>query len=399
MKRLLSLCLSAGLAVWLAGCTFQVGCGLDESPYGEIPEKEQLTLRAEWPAYDPSVDHVTLFMENLTQRDLTAEGGEDLEVYREGTWRQVSRREKNAPEPGRVVPAGQTAAVEVSLSDYDLSDDPEGKFRIVKKVDGDFYAAQFTIGQSRITADTPYGFAPLENLTGEYHKEQAAADGCVGAGSGEEDAVIEAFFEKVRLSVPCQLRIFHQAAEGGCVVDVIYERVRQADRFLWRMRDLQTGEGGITERFYSFLVTDGSGVFLSDWNRWSEDRSGENTAVLSGKGSEKWVETVEALSEKEPLCRVWNQKGDAWAASGGGHLTFSFQTEETGSVQNLNDVPEGFERIEEIAWAGQHSQWLEQEGIQIHEGTLLLISNWIGQKRYYAIYDTAAQALQSYILL
>lgn len=121
--------------------------------------------------------------------------------------------------------------------------------------------------------------------------------------------------------------------------------------------------------------------------------------MLSGKGSEKWVETVEALSEKEPLCRVWNQKGNAWAASGGGHLTFSFQTEETGSVQNLNDVPEGFERIEEIAWAGQHSQWLEQEGIQIHEGTLLLISNWIGQKRYYAIYDTAAQALQSYILL
>ena len=49
-------------------------------------------------------------------------------------------------------------------------------------------------------------------------------------------------------------------------------------------------------------------------------------------------------------------------------------------------------------WADGHTQWLEKEGIQVTADTLLLVGSRWEDGQWYAVYDTAADALQSYIL-
>ncbi|MBU5627468.1 hypothetical protein KQI82_11165 [Oscillibacter sp. MSJ-2] len=410
MKRFLALWLAAGLAVWLTGCAKTPGpveSGLEESPYGEQDMGEAFRLSSEWPAYDSSVEEVTIFLDNLTGTDAESGGAFEIETSIDGGWRQLTERESALwPEESLTIPAGGTAALRCRLSNYDLTGFEEGVFRIVMELCGKHYAAEFAIGESPITAETPYGFLPLEELSRDYGPEDR--DGCLVSGPKgvENGAAMDEFLKKVGLGVPCQLRILNTAAGGGAVLtDVIYEPVNGADRFLWRC-DATRGQGddlgaGIAENTYSFLVTDGSDISLSNWSGWKEDHAERDMSILWDEAARPWVAHVEEMARRageDCTYRIWNQSGTASAGLTGEELVFSFQTHEKGVIQLLNDVPEGFERIEEISWANQHTQWLEQEGIQIDENTLLLISNEYDSRHYYAIYDIDAEALQSYVL-
>ncbi|QNL45295.1 hypothetical protein H8790_04565 [Oscillibacter hominis] len=407
MKRFLALWLTAGLAIWLTGCVTAppVEVGLKESPYGKQDPGEAFALSAEWPVYDPSVDEVTLFLDNLTGEDAVSSGAFELEVSIDGSWCQLEERESALwPEEALSIPAGETAALRCRLSNFDLAGIKEGTFRIVTELGGQYYTAEFAIGESPITADTPYGFLPLEELSRDYRPEDG--DGCLISGPQgvENGEAMDAFLKKVSLGVPCQLRVVHAPTEGGVVLtDVIYEPVNGMNRFLWRCdatRDQGDGlAAGIAENTYSFLVSDGSDISLSNWSSWAESHAERDVSILWGEAARPWITHVEELGGGvDCTYRVWNQEGTASAGLTGENLTFFFQTGEKGAIQLLNDAPEGFERIEEITWANQHTQWLEQEGIQIDENTLLLISNEYDAKHYYAIYDIDAEALQSYVL-
>lgn len=410
MKRFLALWLAAGLAVWLTGCVKTPGPaenGLEESPYGKQDMGEKFTLAVEWPVYDPSVDEVTLFLENLTGEDAESSAFFELETSIDGSWYQLKERESALwSEETLSIPAGKTAALRCLLSNYDLAGMEEGAFRIVMELDGQRYTAEFAIGESPITAETPYGFLPLEELSRDYEPEDG--DGCLisspqGVKNGE---AMDGFLKKVGLGIPCQLRVVNVAAGGGMVLtDVIYEPVNGTDRFSWRYDATRGKEDdladGIAENTYSFLVTDGSDISLSNWSGWEEAHAERDVSILWGEAARPWIAHVEELARRggaDCTYRVWNQNGTANAGLTEEDLVFSFQTAEKGAIQLLNDVPEGFERIEELFWADQHTQWLEQEGIQIDENTLLLISNEYDAKHYYAIYDIDAEALQSYVL-
>lgn len=76
------------------------------------------------------------------------------------------------------------------------------------------------------------------------------------------------------------------------VIDVIYED----GSFLWRMR---SGGEEVTERRLSYLVTDGTDIYLSDGADWDAgERYGDQRVFLvpplQGK---EWVADVEAMTE------------------------------------------------------------------------------------------------------
>lgn len=51
-----------------------------------------------------------------------------------------------------------------------------GEYRLVKEVGGSTLYAEFSLGESPYTAETPYGYAPLEELPEEYGIQDLDSD-------------------------------------------------------------------------------------------------------------------------------------------------------------------------------------------------------------------------------
>lgn len=86
--------------------------------------------------------------------------------------------------------------------------------------------------------------------------------------------LIPAFLGKVAMDVPCQLRTVQAYGESRpMVIDVIYED----GTFLWKMRDA----GEITQRCFSYIVTDGTDLYLSNGADWDAgERYGDKRVFL-----------------------------------------------------------------------------------------------------------------------
>ena len=170
------------------------------------------------------------------------------------------------------LPAGESWAFPCALSLFDF-DFTEGAYRVVKDVavlpGGALYVyLLFTLAEgARVSAEAPYGFWPLEEVPEEAASAELAEGGAMvftEAGTENPD-LAEEFLDKVSLGIPCQLRTVQDYHESWpMVIDVIYEN----DSFLWRMR---TG-GEITEKRFSYIVTDGTDVYLSNGADWRARR-------------------------------------------------------------------------------------------------------------------------------
>lgn len=285
-------------------------------------------MALEHPVYDPSVTSCTYFVRNGTEK--TVEFGEVymLQRWERGQW-------KNSPGDQRVIfidiayqlEPGGTKALTCWLG----GEREPGSYRLVKEVGGETLYTQFQLGESHYTAANPYGFVPLEELD-----RIPDLQGPVSPEGGPGD--LAEFVRKVVLDVPCQLRLIQgegpvteliyegrhlqvreletepdapglpQPAQGeGAVTDVIYE-----NRHLL-LRKLE--EGRITERRFSYLITDGQNLLLSNWADWAP---GREAALLLPKAEAGLVEAVKAItadrlaSNSARFC-VWSEDGE-WDA-------------------------------------------------------------------------------------
>ena len=335
MRKLLSLLLCVLL---LSGCggvempsaaDSGTGGGADSLAVTEVRTDRlsgDCVMTTEYPVYGPDVDTVTVLIENRSEEPLETGADFSVEVdLGEGGELDWFRLE---PAGGGdlcwfaieyVVEPGGTLALPCDLSCYDRSAFPGGHFRIVKTVGGKVCTAEFTVSEDApITAETPYGFAPLEGLPPDYTADAAAADGCVVFATGkdvENGGAMDTFLTKAAMNIPCQVRLARFAAAGTVTVeDVVHEDVSGIGcRFAYRR-----WENGAAEpvRYFSFLNTDGWYIYLSDALIWNDSRISEPLELLAGDEAEPYMAAIQdwadAMAEGNATrCRVWNPSGTA----------------------------------------------------------------------------------------
>ena len=220
------------------------GCGEQETDAGEPPAEQEtssgsfsLELDTEWDVYDPSAEEIWCILSYEGEGDPLEFGAEyRLEVQTDSGWEQVPFVEGTGWDSVLyTLHVGESWAFPcvLSLFDYSFTD---GTYRVVKEIGDQTLTAEFTLTDgAAISAETPYGFGPMEDLPEDWDTAEAAASGAVvftEAGVENSDAAAT-FLEKVSLGIPCQLRTLQNYYESWpMLIDVIYEN----DSFRWRMR-------------------------------------------------------------------------------------------------------------------------------------------------------------------
>ena len=366
MKRIWS-CLLALLL--LAGCGGEAQESAGEAPAEEAPAAGSYSLEmiTEWAEYDPSADTIWCVLSHEGEGEPLEFGSEyRLEVRTDSGWEQVPFAEGTGwDDILYTLPAGESWAFPCVLSLFGC-DFTEGTYRVVKEVavlpgETEFtlpVEAEFTLAEgARISAETPYGFGPMEDLPEDWDTAEATASGAVvftEAGMENSDAAAT-FLEKVSLGIPSQLRTLQNYYESWpMLIDVIYD----GSSFFWRMR---TG-GEITEKRFSYVVTDGTDVYLSNGADWdSTERYDSDRAFLlpSGSGSALVPRAQELMADQTAgstvRYRIWSADGvwDASLTETPTEFGVGWQRPGEGSSGSLYDLGNWYDEapaITDIAW-------------------------------------------------
>ena len=342
------------------------GCGEQETDAGEPPAEQEtssgsfsLELDTEWDVYDPSAEEIWCILSYEGEGDPLEFGAEyRLEVQTDSGWEQVPFVEGTGWDSVLyTLHVGESWAFPcvLSLFDYSFTD---GTYRVVKEIGDQTLTAEFTLTEgAAISAETPYGFGPMEDLPEDWDTAEAAASGAVvftEAGMENADAA-ETFLQKVSLGIPSQLRTLQNYYESWpMLIDVIYEN----DSFRWRMR---TG-GELTEKRFSYIVTDGTDVYLSNGADWdSTERYDSDKAFLlpSGSGGDLVPRAQELMADQTAgstvRYRIWSADGvwDASLTETPTEFGVGWQRPGEGSSGSLYDLGNWYDEapaITDIAW-------------------------------------------------
>ena len=336
------------------------GCGEQETDAGEPPAEQEtssgsfsLELDTEWDVYDPSAEEIWCILSYEGEGDPLEFGAEyRLEVQTDSGWEQVPFVEGTGWDSVLyTLHVGESWAFPcvLSLFDYSFTD---GTYRVVKEIGDQTLTAEFTLTDgAAISAETPYGFGPMEDLPEDWDTAEAAASGAVvftEAGVENSDAAAT-FLEKVSLGIPCQLRTLQNYYESWpMLIDVIYEN----DSFRWRMR---TG-GELTEKRFSYIVTDGTDVYLSNGADWdSTERYDSDKAFLLPSGSGGDLVPRDQTAGSTVRYRIWSADGvwDASLTETPTEFGVGWQRPGEGSSGSLYDLGDWYDEapaITDIAW-------------------------------------------------
>lgn len=135
-------------------------------------------MELEHDVYDPSLTSYTYFIHNDTDQP-TGVFGASYAIQRKdgGGWTDLAMKDGVGwDDIGYTLEPGQTMALSCGFWLYEEAP-AAGEYRLVKEVDGALLTAEFSLGESPYTAQTPYGFGPLEDLPERYGAADAAGTG------------------------------------------------------------------------------------------------------------------------------------------------------------------------------------------------------------------------------
>ncbi len=229
-----------------------------QSLSGEVDESDVI-LRTQYPVYDPSCEYVQVIIDNYTDEQVRYGEHWKIDQRLDGEWQPVKFKNYGFNDIGLGADAHSGNAYSCRLSML-ASELEEGEYRILKEIDGEVYAAEFRVGDSPVTAESPHGFVPLEQLPADYTSSDAAADGAVVVsqdGSITNGDKLTEFFRYAELYYWLgQLRIAHEQPDGSLIlIDVIRSRPERIDIITDTTR---SADGDIKARYFRFFhVKDG----------------------------------------------------------------------------------------------------------------------------------------------
>ena len=395
LKKHLCICLSTLLL--LTGCT-----RLAPSPHGDIPDSDTVKLTTQFPVYENDIESIQVILENGGDTNLEYGTAWAVEKKQGERWVQIPFVPDSAwTQPLLTLLPGGTDSFYVSMDmlDYALQD---GEYRVVKEVSGVVYAAEFSVGESDISADSPFGYVPLEDLPMDYTVEDAAADGVVivmadGTTFYNEER-LAAFLEDAARYVDTQIRFgrTHRLDPDKLLLeDVILEKAdSHTPRFTYRTDDRRASDPEeIQTQYYSYLILEGEAgdkrFFLTNG---SNEKYSRQVLVVPSQMYRREAVTV-SESAKEYLDKpAYQTPISAWSTDGLRHVWASpddvlhfyvnIQYPEGGSMGYTADL-----LSEKIPVAIREFVWENETTLMIvcyteEEGLL-----------YYASYDTDKQEI------
>lgn len=348
MKRFLLLCVCSLL---LCACHFSANIfnGEPSSLTGQTVITTQtldnagtsaeIVLKTQYPVYGDDCVEISLYIENFSSENVEYGAEWILEKRSSDEWRKMKFIDDLAwTQPLYTLMPGGVDISNCSLEifKYKLTD---GEYRIVKELNGVWYAAEFAIGDSLITAEAPHGFAPLEKLPVDYSVEQAARDGVVVF---TRDDVLNAekiteFFRYANLrSFRGQLRIARFTAEGDMVLtDVVRKTADRIDYYSDTTRDA-FGVQTIDVAYYSYFTADGNNLYVSNYS--SHKPYFDRELFPLEKTSPEILQFVEEYYVNPyggySSVAAYSPNGEIKASANGGSELF-FQTSGWGTTQTI----------------------------------------------------------------
>ena len=399
MKRLLCILLALALAAALLSC----GRNLTPSAYeaSDFDTSGEVVLTTQYPNYDKSVESFTYYVTNNTEEDLTFSADYSVEVLQGDTWMELPASGGTAAgNSEKTIEArpGETVSGSFSFWQYPDYTVEDGTYRIVKEIGGRLCCAEFVIGIVETTVDNPYGYGPLEDLPEELGPEELDCDLVIDESGaiigGSEERVLD-FLEKVADGTPTMLRMVSYTLSGQPVVhDITFE----SRHFLYRRDDTRSG-GSITQQRYSYLVADGSYIYLSDYADLSYRENPDRTleaqilAVFTASSFSDWdsfrgvVEdmTASRLESDATMARYWSEDGAHWVNLTADPMDYTVTSEKYGMSRTLTQFDGLVDGGVEILSA----QWLSDTQVQLNcriEGQ---------EGLYYAVFDLGAEQVIS----
>ena len=271
------------LAVWiLTGCTAMV-----PSPHGEIDSGSAVRMYTQFPVYDRTIDRIQVILENGGETSLEYGTEWAVEKKQGDAWVQIPFIPDAAwTQPLLMLSPGGTDSFYVSMDMLDHTM-KNGQYRVVKEVSDVMYAAEFSIGESDVSVDSPFGYMPLEELPEGYSTEDAMQDGVVillpdGTVANRERLI--QFLTDTTQYIDTQIRFGSystQAPESLILEDVILEKSSgHTPRFTYRM-DLHRAapdnkdKTDIETKYFSYIQwheSDNGNLYLANNSKESENR-------------------------------------------------------------------------------------------------------------------------------
>lgn len=376
MKKGIALICGAVLMCTLAACG---GSGskpqeLKPSEYSgaDFDASGDVAIETEYEVYGSDAPWVSYTVTNHTSEELAYGVAFSVEVLREGQWYQVPFPENTAWDAiGVVLKPKDTNAHEFRFSElgYQMAD---GQYRLIKEIGGKRYYGVFNVSKSSpITAETPFRYQALARLPADYTREAAIKNGDVVITYDETKNIekLEDYVNKASYGMPAMVRVVQYTVEGDPIITEFVYNENGSGYYVYRhdnSRDRFGGAGtSITETVYSYLITDGEALYLSNCASWElldtytiasplriapTVRNGD-VAPLVGLVKEM---TAERLKWNITRCRVFSPDAKQNVALYGG-LSYGVEGLTSSETREVTD-PDGIAtEIVDVLWPDNES--------------------------------------------
>ncbi len=300
------------------------GCNkLSPSPHEAVAQSEEIVMTTQFPVYDKSIDEIHVTIINGSAEEIDYGVPWEMEVFQDGQWMAIPFVPETVwTEPLYLMMPGGTDQfiVRLDLLDYRFH---EGEYRVLKEISGQMYAAAFAIGESPVTAKTPYGYDDVTKLPKDYTAAKAAEDGLVvfyKDGTCANEDKLARFLQDYIHGIPAQVQIAVEE-DSLTVVDLLVNQMRPQVRYIHYSPADKTV---LTEGYAQYLHSNRSHLYLANGVlvygrealftlpdpvlRW--DWEGRDELVADLMAYQKDTKSVVGAWSPDGLRRIWDSRDD-----------------------------------------------------------------------------------------